>query len=275
MRMRYSTHACARGLKPAAFQGYMNILLSNDDGYLAPGIRCLASHLSVIADVTVVAPDRDRSGASNSLTLDNPIRAVRTEEGAIRVDGTPTDCVHLAITGLLETEPDMVVSGVNAGANLGDDVIYSGTVAAATEGRFLGLPAMAVSLVCRPGEPCINFDTAAKAALVLVEQLKAHPLPPDTILNVNVPDLPWEEITGFEATRLGHRHKSEPVIRTCDPRGRDIYWIGPPGGEQDAGPGTDFFAVRAGRVSVTPIQVDLTRHNAVEPVADWLGGIQR
>ncbi|MEJ2687149.1 MAG: 5'/3'-nucleotidase SurE [Gammaproteobacteria bacterium] len=247
----------------------MKILISNDDGYQAPGIRCLAEALGRIAAVTVVAPDRDRSGASNSLTLDNPMRATRAEDGVVRVDGTPTDCVHLAITGLLEQEPDMVVSGINAGANLGDDVLYSGTVAAAMEGRFLGLPAVAVSLASSQPQ---HYATAAQVAVELVERLKADPLPADTILNVNVPDLPWEALAGWQATRLGHRHKSEPVVKAYDPRGRPIYWVGPPGGEQDAGAGTDFHAVRNGAVSITPIQVDLTRYEALEKVAGWLQG---
>ncbi len=245
----------------------MKILISNDDGYQAPGIRCLADHLGAIAEITVVAPERDRSGASNSLTLENPIRAVTTDNGIIRVDGTPTDCVHLAITGLLDHEPDMVVSGINAGANMGDDVIYSGTVAAAMEGRFLGLPAIAISMVShRPN----HFATAGRVAVTLVKQLLSHPLPRDTILNVNVPDVPWEQLAGFEATRLGQRHRSEPVIKEQDPRGRPIYWVGPAGAEQDAGPGTDFHAVRQNRVSITPIQVDLTRHNAIAEVSHWL-----
>jgi len=245
----------------------MKILISNDDGYQAPGIRCLAEHLRTIADITVVAPERDRSGASNSLTLENPIRAVVMDDGVIRVDGTPTDCVHLAITGLLDSEPDMVVSGINAGSNMGDDVIYSGTVAAAMEGRFLGLPAIAISMASHKPQ---HFATAGRIAVCLVRQLLANPLPKDTILNVNVPDVPWEQLQGLEATRLGQRHKSEPVIRAQDPRGRPIYWVGPAGAEQDAGPGTDFHAVRHNRVSVTPIQVDLTRHNAISNVADWL-----
>ncbi len=248
----------------------MRILISNDDGYQAPGIIALAEALTAIAAVTVVAPERDRSGASNSLTLENPIRATRMGNGFIRVDGTPTDCVHLAITGLLEQEPDMVVSGINSGANLGDDVLYSGTVAAAMEGRFLGLPAIAVSLVAQHAAQ--HYDTAARVASALVQHLNAKPLPADTILNVNVPDLPWEELQGFVATRLGHRHKAEPVIKANDPRGRPIYWVGPPGGEQDAGPGTDFHAVRSGQVSVTPIQVDLTRYTALDAVAGWLRG---
>ncbi len=251
----------------------MKILISNDDGYLAPGIRALAHHLRSVADITVVAPERDRSGASNSLTLDFPIRVNHTdEEGVYRVDGTPTDCVHLAITGLLEQEPDMVVSGINAGANMGDDVLYSGTVAAAMEGRFLGFPAIAVSLVSRAGHEFEHFETAAKVAVELLERIKSHPLPSDTILNVNVPDMPRDQLQGFEATRLGHRHKSEPVIRSSDPRGRPIYWVGPAGAEQDAGPGTDFNAVREGRVSVTPLKVDLTRHDLVKDLASWLDG---
>jgi len=245
----------------------VKILISNDDGYQAPGIRCLADALSSLGTVKVVAPDRDRSGASNSLTLDDPIRATETANGYVRVDGTPTDCVHLAITGLLDDEPDMVVSGINAGANLGDDVLYSGTVAAAMEGRFLGLPAIAISLVSFTPA---HFDTAASVATELVGRLQKNPLPADTILNVNVPDLPWEQLAGMQATRLGHRHKSEPMIRAKDPRGRPIYWVGPPGEEQDAGQGTDFFAVRHNFVSVTPIQVDLTRYDALDKVSGWL-----
>ncbi len=248
----------------------MRILLSNDDGYNAPGIQCLAKYLRKISNVTLVAPDRNRSGASNSLTLERPLRARHVAEDEIFVDGTPTDCVHLAVTGLLDQEPDMVVAGINAGANMGDDVLYSGTVAAATEGRFLGYPAVAVSLV---GDSLSHYDTAAKAVLRIIEQLKADPLPADTILNVNVPDIPWEALEGFEATRLGRRHKSEPVVKTKDPRGRIIYWVGPAGSEQDAGPGTDFHAVRHNRVSVTPIQIDLTRYTALEQVASWLKGV--
>jgi 5'-nucleotidase len=248
----------------------MRILLSNDDGYNAPGLVCLAENLRSMAEITVVAPDRNRSGASNSLTLESPIRAVHEGNGFVRVDGTPTDCVHLAITGLLEHEPDMVIAGINAGANLGDDVLYSGTVAAAMEGRFLGLPAIAVSLV---GEAFNHYLTAAKVVMHLVERLAHDPLPVDTILNVNVPDLPWDELVGFETTRLGRRHKSEPVIKMQDPRGRDIYWVGPAGAEQDAGPGTDFHAVRQGRVSMTPLNVDLTRYEAMDKVAKWVDGL--
>ncbi len=250
----------------------MHILISNDDGYQAAGIRHLAEGLSDLGDITVVAPDRDRSGASNSLTLDLPIRAVEVGERRYRVEGTPTDCVHLAVTGLLDDDPDMVVSGINAGANMGDDVLYSGTVAAATEGRFLGLPAIAVSLVTH--DPT-HYATAARVAAMLVQRLTSDPLPADTILNVNVPDVPWGELRGFEATRLGQRHRSEPLIPATDPRNRPIYWIGPPGREQDAGPGTDFHAVRRGYVSVTPIQVDLTRYEALDKIAGWVTGLNR
>lgn len=248
----------------------MRVLLCNDDGYLASGINHLAAALSEQAEVTVVAPERDRSGASNSLTLDYPIRAKRAENGFIYVDGTPTDCVHLAITGLLEVEPDIVISGINAGGNLGDDVLYSGTVAAAMEGRFLGLPTMAVSLV---GEEPVHYDSAVRAVLLLLAGMQRSPIPSDTVLNINVPDLAWSDVQGFEATRLGHRHKSEPVIRAEDPRGRPIYWVGPPGLEQDAGPGTDFCAVRRGLVSVTPMQVDLTRYSAMDELAKWMRGV--
>ncbi len=245
----------------------MHILLSNDDGFEAPGIIALAQGLSDIAELTVVAPDRDRSGASNSLTIELPIRARTMPNGFIRVDGTPTDCVHLAITGLLDTEPDMVVAGINAGANLGDDVLYSGTVAAAMEGRFLGLPAMAVSLA---GHDLRHVETAVRITKILVGRLLTHPLPSDTLLNVNVPDIPFAELKGMRATRLGSRHKSEPVIKSHDPRGRQIYWVGPPGMAQDANEETDFYAVANGYVSVTPIKIDLTRHDAIANVADWL-----
>jgi 5'-nucleotidase len=249
-------------------QDKLHILISNDDGIDAPGIIVLADEIRQYARVTVVAPTRDHSGASNSLTLERPIRFSRRQNDVYAVGGTPTDCVHLAITGMLEDEPDMVISGINAEANLGDDVLYSGTVAAAMEGRFLGLPAMAVSLCRRPGEP--HYASAAHAAAVLMQRLCEDPLPADTILNVNVPDLPWEQISGFEVTRLGHRHRAEKIIPLTDPRGHTLYWIGPPGEEQDAGPGTDFHAVHRGMVSITPIHVDLTRYKALEQVAQWV-----
>jgi 5'-nucleotidase len=247
----------------------MRVLVSNDDGVDAPGIRVLAARLVAVGEVTVVAPDRDRSGASNSLTLDQPIRVARLEDGRYRVAGTPTDCVHLALAGLLDFQPDIVVSGINNAANLGDDVIYSGTVSAAMEGRFLGLPAIAVSLVTtdHKGE---HFETAAQAALMLMQRLLVDPLPADTILNVNVPDRPWDQIRGFATTRLGRRHRSAPCIRQADPRGRPIYWIGPPGEAEDDGPGTDFHAVREGCISITPIHVDLTRYQALDKVAGWV-----
>jgi 5'-nucleotidase len=245
----------------------MHILLSNDDGYSAEGLNALAKALRPLAEITVVAPERNRSGASNSLTLDRPLRVSTAENGFIKVDGTPTDCVHLAITGLLDREPDMVFAGINHGANLGDDVIYSGTVAAATEGRFLGLPAVAISLA---GSAPQHFDTAARVAVALLERIREEPLPADTILNVNVPDLPWQALQGFKSTRLGQRHKAEPVIRAMDPRGREIYWVGAAGPEQDAGPGTDFHAIRNNYVSVTPLQIDLTRYERIQTLADWL-----
>lgn len=249
----------------------MKILISNDDGYQATGIRCLAAALSSHERVDVIAPERDRSGASNSLTLDLPLRPKVAENGFIYVDGTPTDCVHLAITGLLDEEPDIVVSGINAGANLGDDVIYSGTVAAAMEGRFLGLPAIAVSLVYDGGN---HYETAARIVTAILEDMASSPMPADTILNINVPDVPLSRLRGLEVTRLGQRHKAEPVIRSVDPRGESIYWVGPPGGEQDAGRGTDFHAVREGFASITPIQVDLTRHRALAETAEWIQDIK-
>jgi len=250
----------------------MHILLSNDDGYQAPGLRVLARALAKLAEVVLVAPERDRSGASNSLTLDWPLRAREVETGVIAVDGTPTDCVHLAITGLLEQEPDMVVAGINSGPNLGDDVIYSGTVAAAMEGRFLGYPSMAISMATHNPR---HYDTGAQVAVFLVEHLRRQRLNPDNIINVNVPDLPFSALRGFQATRLGNRHKAEPVIKERDPRGRTVYWVGPAGAEQDAGPGTDFHAVREGYVSVTPLHVDLTRHSLVPDLGHWLDGISR
>jgi 5'-nucleotidase len=252
----------------------MRILVSNDDGVGAPGIRILADGLREAGhEVLVVAPDRDRSGASNSLTLDMPLRVVPVDERTWRVYGTPTDCVHVAITGMLEREPDIVVSGINNSANLGDDVIYSGTVAAAMEGRFLGLPAVAMSLVTTEHRGR-HYETAARAAVEIVARLCADPLPADTILNVNVPDVAWDEVAGFEVTRLGNRHRAEPCVPLEDPRGRSWWWIGAAGPEQDAGPGTDFHAVRSGHISITPIQVDLTRYQALEQVASWVGGLE-
>lgn len=251
----------------------MRVLVSNDDGVDAPGLQVLAAGLRDAGhEVLVVAPDRDRSGASNSLTLDMPVRVAQHDERTWRVYGTPTDCVHVAITGMLEVEPDIVVSGINNTANLGDDVIYSGTVAAAMEGRFLGLPAVAVSLATADHQGR-HYATAARAAAEIIARLKAEPLPADTILNVNVPDIAWEDLRGFEVTRLGNRHRAEPCIPQRDPRGRQWWWIGPAGPEADSGPGTDFHAVRNGYISITPIQVDLTRYTALEQVASWVGGL--
>ncbi len=247
----------------------MHLLVSNDDGVDAPGIAVLSDALRTLGRVSVVAPDRDRSGASNSLTLDQPIRAVDLGNGRYRVAGTPTDCVHLALAGLLDELPRIVVSGINNSANMGDDVLYSGTVAAAMEGRFLGLPAIAMSLVTADhiGK---HYETAAQVAVKLVQRLLADPLPADTILNVNVPDRAIGDIRGFEVTRLGHRHRSEACIRQTDPRGRPVWWIGPAGPEQDAGPGTDFHAVRMGFVSITPLTVDLTRYSALDKLSAWV-----
>ena len=223
--------------------------------------------LSEIADVIVMAPDRNHSGASNSLTLHSPLRVHRVEKDRYFVNGTPSDCVHVALTGFLDEDPDIVVSGVNHGANLGDDVIYSGTVAAAMEGRFLGLPAIAVSLASRHGQ---HFDTAARVAADLVRKLEERPLPRDIMLNVNVPDLPYENLAGIQSTRLGFRHRAEHIVETKDPHGRRIYWVGPPGAGQDAGPGTDFAAIENGSVAVTPLKVDLTRHEALPDLEHWL-----
>ena len=248
----------------------MHILITNDDGYLAPGIKALAQELALVADISVVAPERNRSGASNSLTLMRPLRVEQSTDGYYYVDGTPTDCVHLALSGLLDNPPDMVVSGINSGPNLGDDVLYSGTVAAAMEGRYLGLPAIAVSLL---GKPATHFPSAAQITRRVVERLMHSPLPDDTLLNLNVPDLPSDEIVAIEATRLGFRHKAESMVKQHDPHGRPIYWVGPPGEAQDAGPGTDFFAVEHATASVTPMQIDLTRHHGIEPLQSWLGAL--
>jgi 5'-nucleotidase len=250
----------------------VKILISNDDGFRSEGIRRLREALTTLAEVTVVAPDRNKSGASNSLTLDVPLRVHESEPGVYFVPGTPTDCVHLAISGLFDFEHDMVVSGVNDGPNLGDDVLYSGTVAAALEGRFLGLPAIAVSL-CTGGGGGGHFATGAEVARRLVAQLLKKPLESALILNVNVPDVPLAGLRGFRASRLGFRHRSAPVMRAQDPRGRPVYWVGPAGAEQDAGPGTDFDTVARGYVSVTPLQVDLTRHGALPAVGTWLEGV--
>ena len=247
----------------------MKILISNDDGVHAPGLSILAKALAQIAEITIVAPDRDRSGASNSLTLQHPLRLRRLDEGIISVQGTPTDCVHLALTGLLSEDkmPDMVVSGINAGSNIGDDVFYSGTVAAAMEGRFLGIPAIAFSIV--GGEP-MYYSTAAEVAKRLVTLLYEKPIPAKTILNVNIPDVAFDDLKGYQVTRLGTRHNADKMMPSKDPRGHTIYWIGSSGKEDDAGKGTDFYAVSQQQVSITPLQLDLTHHSAREQIEDWI-----
>ena len=245
----------------------MRILLSNDDGYFAPGLAVLAEHLREFGEITVVAPERDRSGASNSLTLDRPLAVRRAPNGFFYVNGTPTDCVHLAVTGFLEHQPDLVVSGINYGANMGDDTIYSGTVAAATEGFLLGIPSIAVSLTSKSGT---HFATAGSIAAQLVGRLKRAPIAQPVLLNVNVPDVAQEDLHGIEITRLGRRHKAERMVKSTTPRGDTVFWIGAAGDAQDAGPGTDFHAIAGNRVSVTPLQVDLTLHAQIPLVGDWM-----
>ena len=245
----------------------MRILLSNDDGYFAPGIAALAQALAPLGEITVVAPERDRSGASNSLTLDRPLIVRRAANGFRFVNGTPTDCVHLAVTGLLEELPDIVVSGLNFGANMGDDTIYSGTVAAAMEGHLLGIPSIAVSLASKEGA---HFAAAARVARELVERCIASPPAQPMLLNVNVPDVPYESLQGIEVTRLGKRHRAEGVVKAKNPRNQTVYWIGSAGGAQDAGPGTDFHAVASNRVSITPLQIDLTHPQQIDVVRAWM-----
>ena len=245
----------------------MRILLSNDDGYFSPGLARLADELAGVAEITVVAPERDRSGASNSLTLDRPLSVKRAANGFMFVNGTPTDCVHLAVTGLLDHLPDRVVSGINLGANMGDDTIYSGTVAAATEGYLLGIPSLAVSLTSKVGR---HFDTAARVTREMVERLRRVPMSGPVLLNLNIPDVAYDDLRGLEVTRLGKRHKAEPVVKELSPRKETVYWVGPAGGAQDAGEGTDFYAVAAQRVSVTPLQVDLTHVSQIPQLRDWL-----
>jgi 5'/3'-nucleotidase len=245
----------------------VKILVSNDDGYFAPGITLLAEALRQLGEVTVVAPERDRSGASNSLTLDRPLTVRRAPNGYFSVNGTPTDCVHIAVTGLLDFMPDLVVSGVNLGASMGDDTIYSGTVAAAAEGYLLGIPSVALSLTSKTGE---HFQSAIGIALQIVERLKRAPFAEPVLLNVNVPDIAPDALAGVEVTRLGRRHKAEPVVKLKTPRGETAYWIGPAGGAADAGPGTDFHAVEAKRVSVTPLRMDLTHNTQLAKAKEWL-----
>jgi 5'-nucleotidase len=245
----------------------MHILVSNDDGYLAPGLRALADAMRVFGDVTVVAPEQNSSGASNSLTLTRPLSVQRADNGYMFVNGTPTDCVHLALTGLLERPPDLVVSGINNGQNMGDDTIYSGTVAAAMEGYLFGLPSIAFSHV-QKGHA--HLDSAARVAAAVVERFCAEPLPGPFLLNVNIPNRAAGELGGFACTRLGRRHPSEPVVRSTSPRGDTIYWVGAAGEAADASPGTDFHATAVGQVSVTPLQIDLTHTGQLEAVALWL-----
>ncbi|MET0508137.1 MAG: 5'/3'-nucleotidase SurE [Burkholderiaceae bacterium] len=244
----------------------MRILVSNDDGYFSPGIEALAGALVDIADLMVIAPERDRSGASNSLTLDRPLSVRRAASGFSYIDGTPTDCVHIAITGFLEHRPDLVVSGINDGANMGDDTIYSGTVAAAMEGFLLGVPAIAISLVDKGHE---NLDTAARVARELVERFKRDPWPQPVLLNVNVPNRSYGDLGPTQVTRLGKRHQAAPVIPAKNPRGETVYWIGPTGSVRDAGPGTDFQATSNGSVSISPLHIDLTSVAELEPLRQW------
>jgi 5'-nucleotidase len=244
----------------------MRILLSNDDGYFAPGLEALAAALRPHAEITVVAPERDRSGASNSLTLDRPLMVREAANGFRFVNGTPTDCVHLAVTGLLDALPDMVISGINLGANMGDDTIYSGTVAAATEGFLLGIPSIAISLASKEAR---HFETAAGIAVDLVRRHAGAPAGA-WLLNVNVPDIPAARVRGIEVTRLGRRHKAEDTIKMKNPRGETVYWVGAAGPAADAGAGTDFHAVQHDRVSITPLQIDLTHRDRMDEVAGWL-----
>ncbi len=245
----------------------MHILLSNDDGYFAPGLAALAEALAGLGEITVVAPEQNRSAASNSLTLDRPLFLRRSDSGFYFVNGTPADCVHLAVAGMLDKLPDIVVSGINHGANMGDDTIYSGTVAAATEGYLLGLPSIAISLTSFEGR---HYATAGQVARELVERFIRNPIRQPVLLNVNVPDIPHADLQGMEVTRLGRRHKAEPVVRMTSPRNDTVYWIGAAGAAADAGPGTDFNAVERGCVSVTPLQIDLTHTAQLGVVRDWM-----
>ncbi len=245
----------------------MRILISNDDGYFAPGLECLAEYLSKVADIVVVAPERNRSGSSNSLTLDRPLKLSRASNGFYYVNGTPTDCVHLAVTGMLDHVPDMVVSGINSGANMGDDTIYSGTVAAATEGFLLGIPSLAVSLVSKE---FAHYETAAKVATELVQRFAKQKHTHPWLLNVNVPDVPYDALKGTVVSRLGKRHKAEPVVKASNPHGEPVYWVGAAGQAQDAGEGTDFYALAQQQVSITPLQIDLTQYSQLDAVQSWI-----
>lgn len=245
----------------------INILISNDDGVDAPGIEILATHIGKNHQVTVVAPDKNRSGSSSALTLDVPLRCKRMKNGFFSVSGTPCDCVHLGSHRLMEKKPDMVISGINDGPNLGDDVMYSGTVAAAMEGRHLGFPAVAISLGSRNGT---HYDTAAQVMTRMLFRLRAHTLSSNLILNVNVPDLPMSEIRGYKLTRLGCRHRADTIVKSSDPKGNDVYWIGPPSEPQDVGEGTDFHALALGYVSITPLVVDFSAYQSFAEVNEWM-----
>jgi len=245
----------------------MRLLLSNDDGVFAHGLEVLHKQLCSNHDITVIAPDRNCSGASNALSLHHPLRIQKMQNGFYSVNGTPSDCVHLGINQFMQDDPELVISGINHGANLGDDVIYSGTVAAATEGRYMGLPAIAVSLTSKQG---MHFETAARVVSDIVEKLPLHPLPANQILNVNVPDVPYELLKGVKVTRMGRRHRAETMVRDTDPFGRALYWYGPVGSEQDAGEGTDFYAIANGFASVTPLSVDMTAYDSLNDLSNWL-----
>ena len=245
----------------------MRILLSNDDGYFAPGLAALAEALHGLGEVVVVSPKQNRSGSSNSLTLDRPLLLKQAASGFYFVNGTPTDCVHLAVTGMLDELPDIIVSGINNGANMGDDTIYSGTVAAATEGFLLGIPSIAISLTSFEGN---NFATAGRVARELVERFVRDPIREPVLLNVNVPDIPYSKLNGMEVTRLGRRHKAEPVVKMTSPRNETVYWVGAAGAAADSGPGTDFNAVERGVVSITPLQIDLTHSAQLPSIRQWM-----
>lgn len=245
----------------------MKILISNDDGYSAPGLTALADALSEIAEIAVVAPDRNRSGASSSLTLTHPVLVAQRSPGVYAVEGTPADCVNIALGGLIPFQPDLVVSGINDGPNMADDTLYSGTIAAAIEGRFLGVPSLAVSMGTFHAR---HFDDAARTVVTLVQSIALARLPEDTILNINIPDLPLSEIQGWEATRLGTRLPPNYAAVDASPRGQPLYWLGPAGDPDDNSSGTDFHALANNRVSITPLKVDMTRHESLAQVQRWL-----
>jgi 5'-nucleotidase len=247
----------------------VRILLSNDDGVLARGLDALREALEGTDEVFVVAPEREQSGASRSLTLDRPLRVRRMGERVYSVDGTPTDCVLLAVRGIpdmVQVQPDLIVSGINHGPNLGDDVTYSGTVAAAAEGSLMGIPAVAISL---SSWEHTHFETAARVARIIVDQLRERPVPAGTLLNVNVPDVPFESLRGTRVTRLGRRVYPDVIVAELDPRGKPCYWIGGDKPTWLPGEGTDFEAVEAGFVSITPLHLDLTDHGLLDQVRGW------